>query len=288
VAAVDGSTLFIGTATGVFRTADGGASWQPAGLASSEVHALALAPDGALYAATGEDGVFASRDGGVSWTSKGLAQPDLQTIAVSGAGQLYAGAASGVYISSDGGNSWARKIFTGGHVHSILFNGNFNVFAGTSAGLFVSSDAGRSWAAAGLDGLFVIALAYDPARSITAVIYKGGILKTSQVITAAPDTPALPEAASLEQNYPNPFNPSTTIGYTVPFLSRVTLRVYDLLGRVSETVVDGIVPPGSYETAWSGEGRPSGVYFYSITVVPEGPPDPGPARTEIRKMLLLK
>jgi photosystem II stability/assembly factor-like uncharacterized protein len=286
-----GGSVVIGTAAGIFRSEDRGLSWTPSGLGSSSINALAVAPDGVLYAATGEDGVFSSRDGGRTWASKGLAQPGLQTVAVSGAGQVYVGTASGVYYSTDAGSAWTRKIFTDGHVHSILFNGNFNVFAGTSSGLFVSSDAGRSWEAAGLDGLFVIALAYDPARSITAVIYKGGVLKTSQAITAVGDGPSVPAAASLSQNYPNPFNPVTTIGYAVPEASRVTLRVYDVLGRISETIVDGVVPPGSYETAWSGEGRPSGVYFYSISIIPEGPGGAGArgrAHTEIRKMVLLK
>ncbi|MEW6512253.1 MAG: family 10 glycosylhydrolase [Bacteroidota bacterium] len=70
-----------------------------------------------------------------------------------------------------------------------------------------------------------------------------------------------PTAYSLEQNYPNPFNPYTTIPFEVPATGRVTIVVYDLLGREVETLVDEVRSPGRYTVSWNAGGRSSGVYF---------------------------
>lgn len=73
-----------------------------------------------------------------------------------------------------------------------------------------------------------------------------------------------PLELTLEQNYPNPFNPSTTIEYQIPEISFVTLKVYDVLGKEIETLVNEEKPAGTYEITWYAEQLPSGVYFYKI------------------------
>ncbi len=74
----------------------------------------------------------------------------------------------------------------------------------------------------------------------------------------------------LEQNYPNPFNPTTTIRYSLPINKRVSLRIYDMMGRVVRTLVDDQVQSaGSYKVQWDGRNQhgtrvSSGVYLYSL------------------------
>jgi hypothetical protein len=79
----------------------------------------------------------------------------------------------------------------------------------------------------------------------------------------------LPLTYSLEQNYPNPFNPTTSIKFTLPKASDVTLKVYDLLGREVRTLVNGTTEAGYYETVWNGHNNlgaqvATGVYIYRI------------------------
>ena len=74
----------------------------------------------------------------------------------------------------------------------------------------------------------------------------------------------LPIEYKLFQNYPNPFNPSTFINYTIPKLSYVTLKVYDILGKEVETLVNEEKPTGTYELTWDATNLPSGIYFYRI------------------------
>ncbi|HEY6907164.1 MAG TPA: T9SS type A sorting domain-containing protein [Ignavibacteriaceae bacterium] len=73
----------------------------------------------------------------------------------------------------------------------------------------------------------------------------------------------------LAQNYPNPFNPATRIKYQVPERCFVSLRVYDVLGKESDILVNEEKPAGIYEVTWdaaSGSCRmPSGVYFYQLS-----------------------
>jgi len=73
-----------------------------------------------------------------------------------------------------------------------------------------------------------------------------------------------PTKFSLSQNYPNPFNPSTTITFSLPTKSFVTLRVFDSLGRVVSTLVSEEMLPGTYSRQWTAEEVPSRTYFYRL------------------------
>ena len=74
----------------------------------------------------------------------------------------------------------------------------------------------------------------------------------------------VPAQYGLSQNYPNPFNPSTVIRYSLSADSRVTLTVYDLLGREVARLVDGMQQAGFREARWDASTTPSGVYYYTI------------------------
>jgi len=74
----------------------------------------------------------------------------------------------------------------------------------------------------------------------------------------------LPSAMKLNQNYPNPFNPSTTIGFSIASQCRTTLKIYDLLGREVETLIDDVYAAGRYNVRWHSEGLAGGTYFYRL------------------------
>jgi hypothetical protein len=79
--------------------------------------------------------------------------------------------------------------------------------------------------------------------------------------TAVTSTPAAPSQYILKQNYPNPFNPNTTIEYTNPQQSKVTIKVFDMLGRNVATLVDQVKEAGCYFAEWNASPLTSGVYF---------------------------
>lgn len=78
------------------------------------------------------------------------------------------------------------------------------------------------------------------------------------------NTPNIPLNFSLFQNYPNPFNPSTKINYSLAGLSKVSLKVYDILGREVVTLVSEEKSAGRYEVNFNASSLASGVYFYQL------------------------
>jgi len=97
---------------------------------------------------------------------------------------------------------------------------------------------------------------------------------------------AQPDDFVLYQNYPNPFNPSTTIQYSIPQKSSLTLKVYDVLGNEVATLVNEEKPAGTFEVEFSARGGyASGIYFYKISVGSFGQAG---SFNQVKKMLLIK
>ena len=91
---------------------------------------------------------------------------------------------------------------------------------------------------------------------------------------------------ALHQNYPNPFNPSTVIRYELPVESKITLRVYNLLGQLVTTLLDGIKPAGYGSIEWNPTNLTSGLYQYRLDAVNVS--DPSDNFSQIRRMVLLR
>ena len=88
-----------------------------------------------------------------------------------------------------------------------------------------------------------------------------------------------PSAFNLNQNYPNPFNSSTTIQFSLPHTSFVTLKVYNILGEEVSTLVTEELAGGKCNVEWNAGGLVSGVYYYRLQAG---------QLVEIRKFILLK
>lgn len=88
-----------------------------------------------------------------------------------------------------------------------------------------------------------------------------GNFKYSKVLTAPLSKPG---SFSLSQNYPNPFNPATTINYQIPSITKVTLKIYDILGREVGTLVNEVKNPGKYAVQFNADKLSAGIYFYKF------------------------
>jgi hypothetical protein len=152
---------------------------------------------------------------------------------------------------------------------------NFN----PSAGNLVDATTATGWT----DPSFDEGTVY---YKVTAVDFSGNESDAaSPGTTTGTQEPRIPKTFALDQNTPNPFNPTTVISYDVPEGGgHVTLRIYDVSGRLVRTLVDESQTPGEKRVTWDarnnrGETVATGVYFYRMKA-------PGFVKT--RKMVLLR
>lgn len=101
----------------------------------------------------------------------------------------------------------------------------------------------------------------------------------SLAVSGVPDGPPAAFTTRLHQNVPNPFNPSTTIDFTVGRAGTVSLRLYDVQGRVVATLVNEEMSVGLHSLVFQPQGLASGVYLYQLKTAD---------RVETRRLMLLK
>jgi photosystem II stability/assembly factor-like uncharacterized protein len=131
------------------------------------------------------------------------------------------------------------------------------------------------------NGLWILKV-LDRAKNLTGVIKSWSITVTySPTIGIEPVQYTVPDRFVLFQNYPNPFNPSTNIKFHIAKNAFIKLKIFDLLGREVETLVEENLKPGIYKIPfYNTENLSSGVYFYSLFI------DNQPAVS--KKMVLIK
>ncbi len=110
---------------------------------------------------------------------------------------------------------------------------------------------GANWAASSGNG--------TPGAQNTDVIVSNEDIKSNEI----------PYKISLNQNYPNPFNPTTSISYSIQRNALVSLKVYDVTGRIVATLVEDVKPAGNYIVNFDAGNLASGVYFYRLTSLGE-------------------
>ncbi|MBK6913405.1 MAG: T9SS type A sorting domain-containing protein [Ignavibacteriales bacterium] len=287
--AVSGTNLFAGTGYhGVFLSTNNGTSWTAvnSGLTNLLVNALAVSPNGAgganLFAGTG-GGVFLSTNNGTSWTeiNNGLTNTYVLALSVSGA-NLFAGTYHGgvwkrpldemipveltSFTASVGENkvllNWATATETnnqGFEIERKLFGSNYEKIGYITG--FGTTTEPKSYS--------------FTDQNVTSGKYSyrlkqidfDGTFEYSNTIEVEISTPL---EFSLEQNYPNPFNPTTTITFSIPEKSFVTLKVYDILGREIAVLVNEELETGNFEKTFEASTLSSGVYIYRITTMKDG------------------
>ncbi len=112
----------------------------------------------------------------------------------------------------------------------------------------------------------IIAAGYSADKNINYAFSAARFFSGSASITAVKTSTQLPVNFSLSQNYPNPFNPSTTIDFSLPQSGIISLKVYDITGRLIKTLVNGYEAKGDHKFVFNADsyGLASGVYFYRL------------------------
>lgn len=210
-------------------------------------------------------GMKISTNSGQTFTD--LPVPELTDMAFASGPKVFGSSASGVLLSVDQGLTW-KQISAIPNVNCIELNpdNNLIIYIGTKIGVYRSINGGATFNASPLvfnNFNSVFKISKDPGSLDTLyVAVNNGIWKVWDLLTDINSTGSeIPENFGLSQNYPNPFNPVTNIGFTIPELSQVSLKVFDINGREVAELQSGQLIAGAYNFSWDASGLPSGVYF---------------------------
>jgi len=296
------ATLYAGTDR-VWRSTNRGSSWSaispdltdgPSGGNNTyaTITTLAVAPTDpdVVWAGTDDANVWATTNGGGAWTQVDGALPErwVTRVAVDPTDETVSYATiSGfrwddplphVFRSTDFGASWSdiSANLPEAPVNDIVIDPqNPSVlWVATDFGVYVSADGGGSWTAAGADLPNAVVTDLElhvPTRTLTAATF-GRSLWTLDVspATDVAVAGARPDAAQLAPAAPNPSRDGRTgIRLSLPRAADVSLRVYDVAGRLVRTLESGALPAGERTVRWDGRddsGRPvaNGVYLVRL------------------------
>jgi photosystem II stability/assembly factor-like uncharacterized protein len=288
----------VGAGGTILRTTDGGATWTPQTSGTTNTLNGVCFTDANTGTVVGSAGtILRTMNGGANWTPQasgttnslyGVHFIDQQTGTVVGAGGMILRTASGGEPVAVLLRRWAAA-WAGDHA---LITWELMREALASEPIFEvsrSADRGASFAPIAapeirLDGkeYSLRDYAVEPgSRYVYRVVIRENTasIASFEVEVEIP-TPSL----ALAQNHPNPFNPTTTIDFTLPTESAVTIDIYDSAGRLVRRVLEARVPAGQYEASWDGRNAAgtevaSGVYFCRLAAGKE---------TISRKMVLLR
>ena len=303
---------------GVFRSDNGGNTWTPkySGISNPNAMALAIDPSNpsVVYVITYGDGVYKSTDMGDSWSaaSTGLSDSlffslsmdpsDPQTLYV-GVDKVFTGqeAIEAIFKTSDGALSWSLLASQGsngldeGDIENILVDPSDPnlIRVGThGSGVFESTDGGNNWTQmSGLPDPYGHVYNYAQSRDAMGnVYYVGtcgrGIFRFGTPPIVSIDNPEvqlpgiLPAEVHLYGCYPNPFNPVTTIRFSIPSETVVDISIYNHLGQLIETIMEGEhLSSGYQKVLWNASLYSSGIYIVKLVT---------PETVSTRKVILLK
>lgn len=238
--------------------------------------------------------IIFTTNGGINWTISTMIQglPDIDAVSFKTDNQFGIASFShfgvpdiSLEYTSSGGENWLS--LNNFYLHDKSINGLINI-TGSSVWYFTADDMdslhtyvykstndGTSWSemyivepATLLSSTNIDAVrlnnkiyAWTCSRGTKSILK---LVDTAVVIGIKPNSQSVPSKFTLRQNYPNPFNPITKIKYDIPKTSRVSIKIYDLIGREVATLVNELKQPGYYEAIFNGNNLASGVYFYRI------------------------
>ena len=271
---INTSTGWISGASGrIFKTTNAGANWelQTTGITNTLYNIdMHDANTGWFVGTTGT--IRKTTNGGTNWDAQTPGTTSsLYDVQMLDANTGYLCGLSGtVRKTTNGGTNWDTVAvpFTSSLYMLSFSNVNTGFIAGATGLTYRTSNGGAVWQVLNTSGSTtngIYAKGYDSAFAVAsgAGIFKlynpltGGITWQNQI----------PEKYSLEQNYPNPFNPVTTIKFGLPNAAKVTLKVYDILGREVSILFNNIdINAGIITYEFDASELASGVYFYSLIV----------------------
>ncbi len=201
----------------------------------------------------------------------------------------YTGIASGnnykIYKTTNSGVNW---LVISGHptMYSIALqftDNNTGYHAGPDTYISKTTNGGYNWVQMPVNtGDYIYALSFINNLTGFVACRYGRIYKTTNggSVFVANISNEVPDKFELGQNYPNPFNQSTIFNLQCSMKGNVSVKVFDIMGREVQTLVNETLAAGTYQVRFDGSGLASGLYYYSMSI--DG------KQTAVKKMVMMK
>jgi photosystem II stability/assembly factor-like uncharacterized protein len=273
----------------VYRTTDAGATWNSISTTTNHSFlSVQFLNSETGFVAGYNSKIYRTVNGGLSWAAVDLPGSTQVTsihffnntsgLALAGSGSLFR--------TTNGGLNWQWQDLGGYWPNSLKFvDPQTGYIAMENGTVSKTTNGGVNWTAQlqmttnGLTEIEIIS-----GNNIFMGGYYGTLLRYGTALTSNEGgSNIIPSEFLLEQNYPNPFNPATTIKYSIPAASNVSIKIFDVAGREVATLVNGHKTAGTYEVSFDASALSTGVYFYRIDA--EGSTG---SFTDTKKMILVK
>ncbi len=280
----NGSTVFGGVGSQIYRSTDGGENWEAV---TTAFEIGAISPNSYAFHENAIIGTFStlnviadlvrSTDGGDTWekitgiggfASKVLFEGDVAYASIT---SLFTG--GGVAVSDDFGATWTipeneLSDDVGGALGLAEIDGDLYTF--NVNGFFKSTDGADSWEEFGTENLPVNLIGIGgPFTAHGGDLYFAPFINSVfKANVSGNPTPNETEEGvltfGLSQNYPNPFNPSTNISFTLAQSGLTSLKVYNLLGQEVASLWNDNLTAGEHSFSFDASGLSSGTYIYRL------------------------
>jgi photosystem II stability/assembly factor-like uncharacterized protein len=232
-----------GSSGKIFYTSDGGSDWNEQFSGTTHWLSSVYFTDTNTGWAVGDSGtILCTSNGGLNWNAQSAGTVnDLSSICFINANTGWAVGYNGTILhTTDGGSIWSAQ--SSGTVNSLtsvcFMDANIGWAVGDSGKVLHTTDSGSNW----------------NIQSFVPTAINDDQYKSDELL----------ENFILSQNYPNPFNPVTKINYSLVQSGFVILKIYNMLGKEVQTLVNKFQKAGEYHVTFDARNIASGIYFYKL------------------------
>lgn len=277
---------------GIFKTINSGSNWvRQANPLPSPRSIFMLNQDTGWYGcSSGTNDLFKTTNGGINWNIQfSSAYPITSIFFLNKDKGWIRGAASNqnsLSYTTNGGSNWigvSNSAVALGHDVKFI-NDSIGYSGATLFKIPKSTDGGKTWGYQPVPTFEAIQIAI--LKGDTNRIWAGsiGLIHTTDgggtIVSAEIEGTIISNGYKLFQNYPNPFNSITNIEFRMGNFGFVQLHIYNLNGKLIETLVNKNMSSGNYKVSFDAKNLPSGIYFYTLNI--------NDKFIETKKMILLK